>query len=74
LNLEHGALFASLADMLKDEFDIEPDYAFASDLGHETIEESYKVDFTKFETMVGFPLRHDFVSGSRELVKTIIDG
>ncbi len=38
-----------------------PDYAFASELGRETIEESYKVDFTKFETMVDFPLRHDFV-------------
>ena len=67
-------MFAALAEMLKDEFDIEADYAFASDLGHETIEESYRVDFTKFETMVGFPLRHDFLSGGRDLVGKIVGG
>ncbi len=55
------SLCGSFADMLGNKFDIEADYAFASELGRDTIEESDRVDFTKFETMVGFPLRHEFV-------------
>ena len=45
--------------------------SLAADLGQPTIEESYQVDFTKFETMVRFPLRHDFESGARDLVRRV---
>jgi nucleoside-diphosphate-sugar epimerase len=71
LNPRLGDLYASLADMLRTEFDIDPKYDFASELGRETIRESYRVDFTKFETLVGLPLEHDFISGARELVRKV---
>ena len=71
LNPRLGDLFARLAALLRDEFGIKADYAFAADLGQLTLEESYQVDFTKFETLVNFPLRHDFESGARELVKRV---
>ena len=71
LNPRLGDLFARLAALLRDEFGIKADYAFAADLGQLTLEESYQVDFTKFETLVNFPLRHDFESGARELVTRV---
>jgi len=72
LNPQLGELFERLSKLLSDEFGIKADYAFAADLGQPTIEEHYQVDFTKFETMVKFPLRYDFESGARELVKRVL--
>ncbi len=72
LNPRLGDLCGSLADMLRTEFDIDPDYDFASELGQETIRESYRVDFTKFETLIDFSLKHDFISGGRALVRKVM--
>ncbi len=72
LNPRLGDLFERLATLLKTEFGLTPDYAFAADLGLPTLEESYRVDFTKFETLVKFPLSHDFESGARELMTRVL--
>lgn len=71
LNIRLGDLFDRLTKLLRDEFGVKADYAFAADLGQPTIEEHYQVDFTKFETMVKFPLKYDFDSGARELVQRV---
>ena len=72
LNIRLGDLFERLTRLLRDEFALTADYAFAADIGQPTLEESYQVDFTKFETLVQVPLRYDFESGARELVTRVM--
>jgi nucleoside-diphosphate-sugar epimerase len=72
LNPRLGDLFERLSALLSNEFGLKPDYAFAADLGQPTLEESYQVDFSKFEKLVSFPLRHDFESGARELLTRVL--
>ena len=74
LNPRLDALYESLAAMLRDEFGIVADYAFAADLGMDTIEESYRVDFSRFESMTNFRPEIDFLSGGRELVEKVRGG
>ncbi len=74
LNPRLDALYDSLAALLRDEYGIVADYAFAADLGEETIEESYRVDFSKLESMTNFRPRIDFLDGARELVEKVRGG
>lgn len=71
LNPRLGDLFENLSAMLRRTFGIEAKYKFAADAGQPTLQESYKVDFSKFHAMVDFPLQYDFESGGRELVERI---
>ncbi len=73
LNPRLGELFAGLAEMLKKDFAIEADYKFASDIGTPPFEEDYRVDFSKFESMISFKPRHvDFEKGASELVEKVL--
>lgn len=73
LNPRLGDLYARLSKVLKEDFGLNPQYQFASELGQPTIEESYQVDFSKFERLVNCPLRWDFEGGARELVAKVLD-
>jgi len=74
LNPRLDALYDGLADMLARDFGIRAEYTFAAAIGRDTIQESYRVDFSKFERKVAFPLEHDFLSGGRELVEKVRGG
>ncbi len=72
LNPRLGDLFNDLSGMLKKDFGIEADYVFASEVGSPPFEEDYRVDFSKFNSMISFKPGTGFEEGSRELVKKVI--
>ena len=74
LNPRLGDLFEDLSGMLRRTFGIEAKYSFAGELGENALQESYKVDFSKFRSMVNFSLQYDFESGARELVERVTRG
>lgn len=65
-------LFASLSAMLRRRFGVEAAYKFACELGPPPFEEDYRVDFSKFESMVDFKLEYGFEDGARELVEKVL--
>ena len=72
LNPRLGDLFADLAALLRQDYGITARYRFFSEIDTPPFEEDYQVDFTKFETMVGFRLKYDFERGARELVDKVL--
>ncbi|CAK0748700.1 hypothetical protein WCLP8_1950003 [uncultured Gammaproteobacteria bacterium] len=74
LNPRLGDMYPVLAAMLERRFGLKPDYKFASELGQNTIQESYKVDYSKLRRMVQIPIRWDFEAGAEDLVRRVMGG
>ncbi len=72
LNPRLGDLFSNLSGLLEKDFGIKSDYVFASEIGTPPFEEDYRVDFSKFDSMISFKPRTGFEEGARELVKKVI--
>lgn len=72
LNPQAGDLFACLATLLRERYGISARYRFAIESDPDTLQESYRVDFSKLRQMVGYRLRYDFESGAADLVERML--
>ena len=72
LNPQLGELFKDLDKLLVDEYDISSNYHFAVEDDKKALQESYIIDFKRFNSILDYSLKYDFISGSRHFLESII--